>query len=249
MNLVYHGGVTQSLAPSLDIEERSDLATLVGQTVREARTLVDRHAGEIEPVEHRVNTENPQYTLFRALEVMTQADELLSAQAVRIKELEGMLRRDEMTGLLNRTGLEEEFTKEQSRVRRRQSRGCTLVLFDLDHFKEINDTYGHPAGDAALRMVGKFFLATLRATDSMARMGGDEFALLLTDIYPDIANRRAAAIAGDLDTLVLEYEGHSIPIKSSMGAARCLPDESFDNLYQQADTALYGSKIRRRTAA
>ncbi len=241
--------MTQFLAPSLDTEERPDLATLVGQTVREARTLVDHHAGEIEPVERRVNTEHPQYTLFRALEVMTQADELLSAQAQRIKELEDMLRQDEMTGLLNRKGLEEEFIKEQSRVRRRQSRGCTLALFDLDKFKEINDTYGHPAGDAALRMVGKFFLATIRSTDAIARMGGDEFALLLTDIYPDIANRRAAVISNNLDGLVLEYEGHVIPIKSSMGAARCLPDESFENLYQQADTALYGSKIRRRTAA
>jgi diguanylate cyclase (GGDEF)-like protein len=225
---------------------RTDLVALVEQTVQESRTLVASHAGEIEPVRGRVATLDPQATLFRALDVMAQADELLSAQQARIQQLEGLLMQDEMTGLLNRRGLEFQFVREQSRIKRKQSRGCTLVAFDLDRFKEINDTYGHPAGDAALRIVGDFFLRTVRTTDAIARIGGDEFTLLLTDIYPDMGNRRAAGISAALNNLTLDWQGKKIEIKSSMGAARYVPDEAFDSLYQQADVALYAAKTRRR---
>ena len=227
--------------------ERADLITLIAQMIAESRSL-SAQAAEPKPapvLSLRPDTQTA--ALADAMHVIKEANELLTQQQARIRQLEDMLMQDEMTGLLNRRGLEALFMREQSRVRRRQSRGCTLVAFDLDKFKEINDTYGHQAGDAALRCVGDFFLRIVRTTDAIARIGGDEFALLLADIYPDVANRRAAAIGDALNNLSFEWRGTNIRIQSSIGVARSMPDETFENLYRQADVALYAAKIRRRS--
>lgn len=184
--------------------------------------------------------------LTRALRLVSEANDMLIAQRNKIDTLETIVARDEMTGLLNRRGLEEHLSRELSRVRRGQSKGCTMVLFDLDGFKAINDNFGHPAGDAAIRKVGDFFNKTVRETDVMARLGGDEFALVLTDIDDEQAKRRALSLAEGLNKLSINWNNNVIPLHGSYGLARCVTEDKFDRLYKAADEALYRAKTHRK---
>jgi len=185
--------------------------------------------------------------LQRALALIAEANEVIAIQRAKIDTLETLADHDEMTGLLNRRGLEDQLARELGRIRRGQSRGCSLALFDLDGFKAINDNYGHPAGDAAIRAVGEFFARTVRETDVTARLGGDEFALVLTDIDPDMATRRAEAIASGLNNLSLTWDETVINLSGSFGLARYGKDDKFEKLYRAADEALYRAKEKQAT--
>lgn len=226
-----------NLALSAASPDREKLSDLIEATIAQSRALAQ------ENLPATLNDE----LLMRALKLISEANDLLSEQRAKINALQTMVTRDEMTGLLNRRGLEEQLARELGRIRRGQSRGCTLVLFDLDKFKSINDNYGHPAGDAAIRTVGEFFTRTVRETDAMARMGGDEFALVLTDIDHETAEARANRIASSLNNLSLSWDGVTIPLHGSFGLARHAgPDEKFEKLYRAADEALYRAKMHRK---
>ncbi len=101
-------------------------------------------------------------------------------------ELMALARTDPLTGLLNRRGLEEVLERETARIRRTGGSVC-LALIDLDHFKELNDTRGHAAGDKALRDIGELLTRCLRANDAAGRWGGDEFAVVFAGLPDDCA--------------------------------------------------------------
>jgi diguanylate cyclase (GGDEF)-like protein len=101
-------------------------------------------------------------------------------------ELMALARTDPLTGLLNRRGLEEVLERETARIRRTGGSVC-LALIDLDHFKELNDTRGHAAGDKALRDIGALLTRSLRANDAAGRWGGDEFAVVFAGLPDDCA--------------------------------------------------------------
>ncbi len=116
------------------------------------------------------------------------------------------------------------------------------MMIDVDHFKKFNDTYGHQAGDQALRVVASALRSALRRHDVVARYGGEEFALLLP--YTNIRDAQAAArkaIAAVSECLV-EWEGQQIPVTASGGLATILPRESATTLVDRADQAFYGAK-------
>lgn len=233
--------------PSNLPEDKQDLQEMVSQTVSEARKLISSLSQDGAEALSGTN-ESGNLILSRALSFMAQANETIVAQQSRILQLESLLIQDEMTGLLNRRGMEQQFTREQARMARRQSLGYALVLFDLDKFKAINDTHGHPAGDATLRHVGDFFLRTVRTTDAIARMGGDEFALLLTDIESGVAAQRAAAITAAVNGLSLDWHGHTLKIRASHGMAHTAEATDFNNLYALADATLYTDKSIRQAS-
>src|SRR5687767_2983590 len=126
--------------------------------------------------------------LKTASQIIRQAEDRISAQDMRIALLESIATSDELTGLMNRRGFFEAFSRELDRVNRGQSGNGLVILIDLDNFKPINDTYGHPAGDAALKLVARTLAADIRKMDVAARLGGDEFVLLFAN-----ATREAAA--------------------------------------------------------
>jgi diguanylate cyclase (GGDEF)-like protein len=146
---------------------------------------------------------------------------------------------DPLTGLLNRRGFQEASAGAFDGLRRPR---VTLVLIDLDRFKEYNDVYGHQAGDDLLRWVGAELLATVRETDSVARIGGDEFAVLL----PETGAEAAAPLIERIDERLADRVPHSLGKASS-------PEDgpSFDQLYRVADAGLYARKFARpgRSAA
>jgi len=154
---------------------------------------------------------------------------------------------DMLTGLPNRACFQERLTEAIDRSNRNPSDGIALLLCDLDRFKEVNDTYGHPAGDELLRMAAARMLDTIRRGDLLARLGGDEFAFALVACrHP----RQAESLAGRVIDMLgrqFEIQGHAVSIGVSIGIAMARGGATDPvELMKQADTALYVSKHRGR---
>ncbi len=117
-----------------------------------------------------------------------------------------------------------------------------VLLIDLDRFKEINDTFGHPFGDLVLQRLNPRLRAGLRSGDLVARLGGDEFAVLLADADRSVALRVAQRIQGEMNQMI-EIDGHRIDIGASIGIA-LFPEHGPDahTLLQRADVAMYAAK-------
>jgi diguanylate cyclase (GGDEF)-like protein len=157
--------------------------------------------------------------------------------------LQDQAMRDAVTGLHNRRFLEESLTHEELRARR-HGHQLAIMMIDVDHFKEFNDTLGHAAGDAILRSVGECMLAASRGEDIVARYGGDEFALMMANTSQQTAWRRAELIRERLLSLEVAYNGSQLgPVTLSVGIA-VLPDhgDTAAEVLRAADQALLRSK-------
>ncbi|RZL51650.1 MAG: GGDEF domain-containing protein, partial [Sphingomonas sp.] len=151
------------------------------------------------------------------------------------------------TGALTRRGFVEQAEREIARSCR-YGRSSTLVMLDLDHFKAVNDTYGHPVGDQVLQQVAQVASVTLRPSDVFGRLGGEEFALLLPETNGDeamvVAERLRRAIA---DHPIPLTDGRVLPVSASFGVAALGPDiASFPAWLHRADTMLYAAKAAGR---
>lgn len=172
-----------------------------------------------------------------------------SAVALRNAALVDVLRTqvsvDPLTGCLNRRGFDDRMEVELARSRR-YGRPISVVLLDLDHFKELNDAYGHDVGDYALRLVGEALRNGLRSTDSVCRYGGEEFALLLPETHPRDAQRLAERMRKVLAELGPD-EVLSRSLTASFGVAS-IPENAADaaQLLRAADQALYRAKADGR---
>jgi diguanylate cyclase (GGDEF)-like protein/putative nucleotidyltransferase with HDIG domain len=156
-----------------------------------------------------------------------------------IEGLTNAVRRDPLTELLNRRGFEEVFDVELERARRTES-PLSLVVADLDHFKELNDEQGHGAGDDALREVGRAIETAKRTFDSGARVGGEEFALLAPNSDEHGAYMLAERIRGDIERA---FARAPVKLRASFGIATFpLHGQSAEALLRAADQALYAAK-------
>jgi diguanylate cyclase (GGDEF)-like protein len=143
---------------------------------------------------------------------------------------------DPLTGLHNRRGLEEVLS-------RRDAGEGALIYADFDRFKLLNDTLGHPAGDAALIHFARIIREQIRGGDVAARIGGEEFAIWLPGTDLDLGARIAERIRIKLGTTPWDWRGRSWPLSASFGvAASPETSRSLDNLRIQADAALYVAK-------
>ncbi|MBF7143042.1 MULTISPECIES: diguanylate cyclase [Pseudomonas] len=150
--------------------------------------------------------------------------------------------RDPLTGLYNRRFMEETLERELARARR--THAClSVIMLDLDHFKRLNDNYGHPAGDSVLRAVSALLLGALRASDIACRFGGEELIVILPDCALEGAVARAEAIRAEFAAMTLHELGQPLTVTASFGVcstAVCGADQSL--LLKAADTALYKAK-------
>lgn len=151
---------------------------------------------------------------------------------------------DPMTGLLNRRAFDAALQRhvDQTRAGRRTARG-TLLMIDLDHFKEHNDTHGHPVGDRIIVGAAHCLTARLRETDVIGRLGGDEFIALLPDVLPDEAGR----IAEDLVALISEMGRETLPeqvvgVTASIGITGFQDRPDLETVLRRVDAALYAAK-------
>ncbi|MCP1366416.1 sensor domain-containing diguanylate cyclase, partial [Halomonas sp. BBD48] len=158
------------------------------------------------------------------------------AQETHLRELTGT---DDLTGLANRRRLNERLKEEMSRARRHRHT-LTLILVDLDHFKRINDTWGHLAGDQVLQGIGRLCLDTLRQEDVVARLGGEEFAILLPLTRLDDGRRLAERLRQCIETH--DFGLGEATITASLGVAECRADDDIETLLDRADRSLYTAK-------
>ncbi len=177
-----------------------------------------------------------------AQKMIERAETIIEAQEGRIKQLEDMATSDELTGLKNRRGFFEAFIREIERCDRELSQGGLLILIDLDNFKAVNDTYGHLAGDACLRLVARTLSHEIRAMDVAARLGGDEFVILLSNTSKEQAAGRAQNLAWQLNHLSLAWHGEEIPIRASLGLRPFAAGDQANQIFNAADIALYADK-------
>ncbi|RAU47498.1 MULTISPECIES: GGDEF domain-containing protein [unclassified Pseudomonas] len=153
--------------------------------------------------------------------------------------------RDPLTGAGNRIAMEQSLTREIE-IARRQQQPLSVLMLDIDHFKTINDTYGHATGDGVLKVVTRTIKDRLRNIDQVFRFGGEEFLIVLTN-----TGRESAALVGErlrhaALQLTLSVEGSPIELTVSLGCSTLLPGESPDSLLRRADSALYAAKRQGR---
>jgi diguanylate cyclase (GGDEF)-like protein len=152
---------------------------------------------------------------------------------------------DELTDLANRRRFMEVLQQEDARARRFDL-ALGLILFDLDHFKQINDRFGHQAGDEVLRRVADVVRERVRETDLPARVGGEEFAVILSGTDSSGAAALAENLRGDLSTLVHVRGGRHWRVTASFGVADLGPESGLEELIAGADRALYHAKAEGR---
>nr|MBP6743315.1 GGDEF domain-containing protein [Deltaproteobacteria bacterium] len=167
------------------------------------------------------------------------------------RELEAMATTDGLTGLTNRRAFQERLTEMLGRAER-HGRPLTLLLCDIDHFKKINDTYGHPVGDTVLKRVAQVVAAQVRKIDIAARYGGEEFAVVLESTDQEGGRQLAERIRQEVQKLVLAQEqgGGTFGCTLSLGIST-FPSDGQDGrlLIQRADQALYYAKRNGRNRA
>lgn len=179
------------------------------------------------------------------LAIVNDREQALNDLKDRVAELERLLETDELTGLLNRRGFEAAAQRSLSAATRYGETGV-LALIDLDGFKRVNDDFGHAAGDAALRLVGKILGENVRSTDYAARLSGDEFAVLWVRAEPKALARRMRELKEKLNSAALEWDEDTIAIKASVGSASYDRGTHFEDLIRRADKAMYRRKRARR---
>ncbi|HKQ69683.1 MAG TPA: GGDEF domain-containing protein [Polyangiaceae bacterium] len=157
------------------------------------------------------------------------------------EEIYRMMTFDGLTQIYNKRYFHETLEREVSRSKR-YGRALGLVLFDIDHFKQKNDTFGHLAGDAILKELATLVRSKLRREDIFARVGGEEFAVLTPEVGSGV-REVAEKIRAVIQTGTFRFEKHVIPTTVSLGISSWLGgDDTGEDLYKRADTALYAAK-------
>lgn len=171
----------------------------------------------------------------------------LNAMQEELAETRQLLNEDALTGALNRRGLDATLSREIARAQRMNAR-LSLAMIDLDHFKKINDDFGHAAGDQMLMHFTSLIRSVMRKSDALVRYGGEEFTLIL----PETDARGAHFVLGRLQQVMartpLNFEGRQINTTFSAGVASLKPDENGHALLRRADAAVYTAKNSGRNA-
>lgn len=183
--------------------------------------------------------------IYDVTDVATNRRQLQAAN----QELQRLSSTDRLTGLFNRGHWEEMLRQDYAR-HCRYERNASLVMFDIDHFKKINDTYGHPAGDAVIQQAADLLRQCTRDADIVGRYGGEEFVVLLPDTDSEGAVNFAERLRQLIEAHEVVYESHRIRFTVSLGVADLsIPTSGYAQLIERADTALYASKSAGRNRA
>jgi diguanylate cyclase (GGDEF)-like protein len=175
-----------------------------------------------------------------------RVDERTAALTALNAQLEKLALTDALTGLLNRRAFMDLVTREIAHSRR-QHRPLAVLMCDLDHFKSVNDRYGHPAGDLVLQHAAAITKAVIRASDTLVRYGGEEFVILAPDTDQVGALDLAERIRQALGSAAIETDRSIVNITASFGVTvLCADDENPEQLIRRADEALYSAKAQGR---
>jgi diguanylate cyclase (GGDEF)-like protein/PAS domain S-box-containing protein len=184
---------------------------------------------------------------------LRHAMDRLQSQLIEIGLLQSQLReqaiRDALTNLFNRRYLDETLERQLARAAREGYPLC-IVMMDIDHFKDVNDTYGHEAGDTVLKELSKMVTKQSRQGDFVCRYGGEEFVLVMPNIGINIAKERADSLLRSISSLFVPFGRFNLNITVSMGVS-WFPEhgETREDLLRTADKALYAAKNKGRNQA
>jgi diguanylate cyclase (GGDEF)-like protein len=168
----------------------------------------------------------------------------LEASRLRISELEARIDIDPLTDTLNRRGFERELKRSLAYVKR-YGTSAALVYLDLDGFKPVNDRHGHAAGDAMLKAVAATFVRQVRASDVVARIGGDEFVVLLWNVGGPAAVTKAAALEAAVYATPVRWGASTLVVTASAGVALLGALDTAADVLARADAAMYARKAER----
>src|SRR5574343_1823269 len=224
----YHDKIEICASKISSANDISELENVLGEVMRETRTI-------------QINAQRSRDEL-RSTQAKVQESE------ARIRELEreleatsDLVRHDQLTGVLNRRGLEEIFNKEVARAVRHDTVLC-VALLDIDNFKKLNDSMGHDAGDEALIHLAAVCRETLRPQDTVARYGGEEFVILLPGTALEDATQALMRLQRELTRNFFLFNNEKVLITFSAGVTQMMEADSFSTLIQRADKAMYEAK-------
>ena len=180
-----------------------------------------------------------------AAEVDALAAQLKTSRE-RIAQLEARLEIDPLTDVLNRRGFERELKRSLAYVKR-YGASAALIYIDLDGFKPVNDRYGHAAGDAALKAVAATLERNVRASDVVARIGGDEFIILLWNVGRADAAAKAMALEAAVYSTPVAWGTSTFVVVASAGVTQIGPLDAPAEVLARADAAMYARKGERNT--
>jgi diguanylate cyclase len=184
---------------------------------------------------------NSRDRMLLARQEVQDAEQRIRTLEGELQQMSELVREDQLTGSLNRRGLDDVFERETARADRRGTPLC-IAMLDLDDFKRLNDTYGHLAGDGALKHLVRMVKQTLRSMDVIARFGGEEFLILLPETTVEAAAQTMTRLQRELTKHFFLHENEKLLITFSAGVALRYPNEEQAALLKRADKAMYQAK-------
>ena len=226
-----------------DVDRAVDLDALKGIIYERVSVVESQLTSHMQSEEQRQR--DTQHSIRELTEKLTetQADE--ARLRTLLEETRRRALRDGLTGVYNRAAFDDRLEHEFARSRR-QAQPLAFMLWDIDRFKQVNDTYGHPAGDRILQAVAERLAGNVREVDFVARYGGEEFALVLPATERDAAVALAEKLREAIETIGFLYRGEPVSISASCGVVTAGFDDTPETMVHRADQALYRAKRNGR---
>lgn len=226
----YHGKIERYADRIIATDNLDGLKSLIDELMSDTRSM------QVDMVRSRDE-------LLTARQQATNAEQRVHELEGELERVSGQVREDQLTGALNRRGMEDAMEREIARAKRSKKPLCVAVL-DVDNFKRLNDTYGHSAGDAALVHLAKVIKHTVRPTDVIARFGGEEFVIILTETGQTEAVKVTERLQRELTRRFFLHNNERLLITFSAGVAEYRQGDSDESLFQRADKAMYQAKVQ-----
>jgi diguanylate cyclase len=224
----YHDKIELCVEKISQAADITQLDSVLDEVIRETRAI-------------QLNAQRSRDELRATNQRVAESERRISELQNELDKASHLIRHDQLTGVLNRRGLDEIYANELSRARRRQRPLC-VALLDIDNFKKLNDSLGHDAGDAALIHLVSVIRESLRPQDTLSRYGGEEFIILLPDTPLEDANKALTRVQRELTKRYFLNNNEKLLITFSAGVTEVRPDDTEASAIKRADEATYMAK-------